>query len=73
MFRFLSNHNRKALIMKTFFDDMEMQVAFTREYVETAFRVLDRMQSGSDVWEDIIDFTGDELAENLLFILDTYC
>jgi hypothetical protein len=60
--------------MKTFFDDMAMQASFTREYVETAFRVLDRMQSGTDTWDGwCIDFTGDELAENLLFILDTYC
>ena len=60
--------------MQTFFDDMEMYASFTREYVETAFAVIDRMQSGSDTWDGwCIDFTGDELAENLLFILENYC
>lgn len=59
--------------MKTFIDDMEMDVFFTREYVQTAFRVLDQMHSGSDTWDGwCVDFTGDELAENLLFILENY-
>ena len=59
--------------MKSFVDDMEMNVYFTREFVRAAFSVIDRMNSGDEIWDGwCFDISGHELAENLLDLLDTY-
>ena len=59
--------------MKTYLDDIEMNVFFTTEYIRTAFAVIDRMHDSDQIWDGWgIDFTGEELADQLIFLLETY-
>lgn len=59
--------------LKTYFSSSDMDLFFTREYVRTAFSVIDNMPTGEQVWDGWgIDLTGDELADQLIFLLETY-
>lgn len=59
--------------LKTYFTSSEMDLFFTTEYIRTAFAVIDRMNDSDQIWDGWgIDFTGEELADQLIFLLETY-
>ena len=53
--------------------DAEMQAYFTQQFIAAAFAAIDRMERGTQLWSGwCVDLTGDELADQIIDLLETY-